>query len=87
MTEDFGLFRTLLFPTDFSRYEQRVFECVSDLRNTGEIVLLNVVDSRMHLSLGTEILTDRAQAEFKRLEELNAKRGLPSRSVILSRRV
>jgi len=82
MTEDGTLFKRVLLPTDSSKYAEAVFECVRDLRGVGEVVLVNVIDSRKHLSLGVEILTARARTELAKLEEAIGKRGVPSRSLI-----
>ena len=77
-----ALFRRVLFPTDFSSYADAVLDCVKDLRGLREIVLLNSIDTRMHLSLGVEILSQRAKSELVKLEEPLRYRGVIVRSLI-----
>lgn len=76
----------ILFPTDFSAYAQAVFECAKDLRGVGEIVLLNVIDSRtrpsLEVLLSVEILTNRARAELMKLEKAFEEAKVPVRSLI-----
>jgi len=37
------MFEKVLFPTDFSKYSQKVLECVKDLPGVNEVVLLHVI--------------------------------------------
>jgi nucleotide-binding universal stress UspA family protein len=76
------LFKRILFPTDFSAYAQSVFGCITDLRGVGEVILLNITDSRMHVSAGIESYTGRAKAELAKLEKLLEKRGVSVRSLV-----
>ncbi len=39
------MFKKVLFPTDFSEYAQRTFECIDDLQGVEEVILLHVVDA------------------------------------------
>jgi nucleotide-binding universal stress UspA family protein len=39
------MFEKVLVPTDFSKYAQKVLECVGELPGVGEIILLHVVDA------------------------------------------
>jgi nicotinic acid phosphoribosyltransferase len=82
MTGDEALLKRVLFPTDFSAYAQAVFEWIKDLRGVEEVVVLNVVDRRMHLSLGVEILTDKARVELAKLEKALVEVGTRGRSLI-----
>ena len=43
------MFERVLFPTDFSEYAQKTLECISDIPNVKEVLLLHVVDTA-HLS-------------------------------------
>jgi len=77
-----ALFRRILFPTDFSLYADAVLDCVKDLRGLREIVLLNIIDTRMHLSLGVEILSQRAKSELAKLEKTFRDKGAVVRSLV-----
>jgi hypothetical protein len=37
------MFEKVLFPTDFSKYSQKVLECVRELPGVNEVVLLHVI--------------------------------------------
>lgn len=82
MTGDRALLEKVVFPTDFSTYAQAVFECVKDLRGVGEVILVNVIDSRKYPSSSVEILTIRARAELAKLEKTLEETKVPVRSLI-----
>jgi len=82
MTGDRALLEKAVFPTDFSTYAQAVFECVKDLRGVGEVILVNVIDSRKYSSSSVEILTIRARAELAKLEKTLEETKVPVRSLI-----
>ncbi len=72
----------VVFPTDFSTYAQAVFECVKDIRGVGEVILVNVIDSRKYPSSSVEVLTIRARAELAKLEKTLEETKVPVRSSI-----
>jgi len=63
-------------------YADAVLDCVKDLRGLREIVLLNIIDTRMHLSLGVEILSQRAKSELAKLEKTFRDKGAVVRSLV-----
>ena len=44
------MFEKILIPTDFSKYSQKVLECVTDLPGVKEVVLLHVIAQADHLA-------------------------------------
>jgi nucleotide-binding universal stress UspA family protein len=62
------MFEKVLVPVDFSKYSQRVLECLGDLPGLKEIVLLNVV-ARDPLARVWDPVAEAKQAEKKVKEE------------------
>jgi nucleotide-binding universal stress UspA family protein len=79
-----ALFRRVLFPTDFSLYADAALGCVKELRGLREIVLLNVIDRRMHLSvlLTVEMLSQTARGDLAKLEKTVRDGGAVVRSLV-----
>ena len=79
-----ALFRRVLIPTDFSLYADAVLGCVKDLRGLREVVLLNVIDRRMHLGLelSVENLSQTAKHELMELEGAFRDGGAVARSLV-----
>jgi nucleotide-binding universal stress UspA family protein len=79
-----ALFRKVLIPTDFSLYADAVLGCVKDLRGLQDVVLLNVIDRRLHLGpeLSVDTLSQTARDELAKLEKTFRDGGPVARSLV-----
>jgi hypothetical protein len=62
------MFEKVLIPTDFSQYAHKIFECIGDIPEIKEVVLLNVV-ARDPLARIWDPVAEAKAAEKKLAEE------------------
>ncbi len=77
-----GMFRSVLFPTDFSGHAKRALECVTGLPGIREVILLHVADLRSIGRWGEQDIIAGAKRHLAEDRAYLEARGIAARSIL-----